>query len=261
MEYGLQTYTIKKLIKTPEAMNKTMKEISELGIKYVELAVDYLKMDFSVKTAEIIRDITNKYGIKIISIQIRYKTVIKDFALTMQIIKILGVNYITNSVIDFKLLMKGVNGVIEYCSLLNELILKCKPYGVTVAHHNHHFEFLKFDGIRVFDIMSEYFKGEFVLDTYWLQRGGGNHLVMLKALSGRVSIMHLRDYKIKYKLFDLRGTDCEIGKGNLPFPEIIQCATECGVKYGMIEQSTETPIESVTTSYNYLCPKGKKLIE
>jgi sugar phosphate isomerase/epimerase len=252
LEFGLQTYTIKKLIKNPASLDKTLGEIAGYGISNIELAVDYLKFPFEIKTAELIASAAEKHGIKVVSCQIRYNTVIKDYDKAVAFFKALKCNYLTISVIDIRLLLRGEAGIREFAERLNALSEKLKLDGITLGHHNHHFEFLRYDGRMVLDMLVEYFKGEFVLDTYWVQRGGGNHIVLLQKLKGRVSIMHLRDYKVKFKKFDLVGSDTEIGEGNLPFKEIVKKASECGVKYGMIEQSTKTPLESVKTSITAL---------
>lgn len=250
MKIGLQTYTIKKLIKSYHGLDDTMKTVNEMGIKHIELAYDYLKFPYEISSAVKIREIANKHNIEIISIQIRYATIMKDFDKAIEYIKALGAKYITVSLIDLRLMFKGEEGILTFCSRMNELYDRAAAYGIIVGHHNHHYECLKYNNKSVLDIMIENFKGEFALDTYWLQRGGINHLVILEKLKGRVSIMHLRDYKIKFSKLDLLGTDTEIGNGNLPFAEIIAKASQCGVKYGMIEQSTKTPLDSLKTSLN-----------
>lgn len=252
LNIGLQTYTIRELIKNPEAMKKTFKEVSEKGIKHIELAIDYLKMPYSEETFKTIKEISGNFNIDIPSCQVRYNTVIKDYDKAVRIFKILNAKYLTISLIDLKLLLKGYDGIVRFSENLNALKEKFDHDGIVLGHHNHHYEFLRYEGKSVLEIMAEHYRGEFVLDTYWTARGGGNHLVILEKLKGRVSIMHLRDYKIKFSKFDLLGTDTEAGSGNLPFTEILKKAEECGVKYGMIEQSTKTPMDSVTNSLNFL---------
>ncbi len=254
MVVGLQTYTIKSLLKKEQSIDAAFSEIAKLGITNIELAVDYLKFDFSVKGLDLISKYLTKYNIKVWSMQIKYSTIIKNVENTVAVLRAFDCNYITISVIDMKVFIKGVQGVQDYVRKANELVDIFAPYGITIGHHNHHMEFYKFEGKTVFDMLIESYKGEFVLDTYWIQRGGANHLELLDRLKGRVSIIHLRDYKLELKIqkFDFIGKDTYIGGGNLPFALIMKKAEECGVKYGMIEQSTKTPLESVTLSYNYL---------
>ena len=74
--------------------------------------------------------------------------------------------------------------------------------------------------------MTEHSSVDFALDTYWTRRAGGDILDLLEALKGRVILMHLRDFAGK--------ADCEIGRGSIPFKEILGAAEQAGVRYGMI---------------------------
>ncbi|MGI6701802.1 MAG: sugar phosphate isomerase/epimerase family protein [Christensenellales bacterium] len=251
-EIGLQTYTVKKLITTPKTLKETFLLIADKGVKHIELAIDYLKFPYTEDTFRLIKDTADQCGIATVSCQIRYNKVIKDYDKTVKIFNILDAKNLTISVIDIKLLLKGYEGIKAFCNNLNALYDRLSLDGISLGHHNHHYEFINLDGTTVMDIMADNFKGKFVLDTYWIARGGVNHLVLLEKLKGRVDILHLRDYKLKFKKFDLLGTDAEAGAGNLPFKEIIGKAIQCGAKYGMIEQSTSEPLESLTKSYNYL---------
>jgi sugar phosphate isomerase/epimerase len=253
MKIGLQTYTCRSVMKNEQEIDKTFALISGMGIKHIELAVDYLKMPFTQKTAALIAKIANNHGIETASCQIRYNTAAKDTKFTAEFMHILGAEYVSNSVIDLSLLKKGKEGVLRYCEQLNRLDEKLKQQGIFLSHHNHHYEFLKFEEKTVLELMRQNFSGLFTIDTYWCQKGGGNILTLLEDFRGRVPILHLRDYKLKPTgLVFGGGTDCEAGKGNLPFMQILEKAKWAGVKFGMIEQSTKTPIESIKSSAEHL---------
>ena len=240
-------------MKNEKEIDKTFSLISGFGVKHIELAVDYLKMPFTAKTAELIANAAKAHGIETVSCQIRYNTAAKDTGLTAEFMHILGARFISNSVIDLSALRKGKEGVLRYCEQLNSLYEKLKRQDILLSHHTHHYEFLKFDGKTVLELMRENFSGLFTVDTYWCQKGGGNILTLLQDFRGRVPILHLRDYKLKpMGLIFGGGTDCEAGKGNLPFRQILQQAKSAGVELGVIEQSTKTPIESIRSSAEHL---------
>jgi sugar phosphate isomerase/epimerase len=64
MKIGLQTYTCRSVMKNEQEIDKTFALISGMGIKHIELAVDYLKMPFTQKTAALIAKIANNHGIE-----------------------------------------------------------------------------------------------------------------------------------------------------------------------------------------------------
>ena len=56
---------------------------------------------------------------------------------------------------------------------------KLADNGLQFIYHNHHFEFMKFDGVLGMDILLNESDPEafgFEIDTYWVQAGGANPL-------------------------------------------------------------------------------------
>ena len=239
MQIGLQTFTIRELL-TPDKLGKTFAQIAGMGIENLELAVDYLPMPFTLETAKSVRAAADQHGLQIRSCQIKYPISSKDIPLTIAYMQELGAQILTNSVIDLKQLALGRPGLRRYCEKLDRLKGQLNPAGIALAHHNHHFEFKRVGGQIALLFMAEYSCVDFVLDTYWTRRAGGDILALLEALKGRVILMHLRDFAGK--------ADCEIGQGDIPFKEILGAAEKAGVQYGMIEQKTKTPMESVSIS-------------
>jgi len=243
IEIGLQTFTIREII-TPEKLNGTFAQIAGMGIENLELAVDYLPMPFTLDTAKTVSAAAKENGLHIRSCQIKYPTSSKDIPLTIAYMQELGAQILTNSVIDIKLLALGRPGLRRYCEKLERLKEHLAPAGIALAHHNHHFEFKRVGGQSALLFMAEHSSIDFALDTYWTRRAGGDIIALLEALKGRVPLMHLRDFAGK--------ADCEIGRGDIPFKEVLSAAEQAGVMYGMIEQKTKTPIESVKFSLRAL---------
>ena len=95
----------------------------------------------------------------------------------------------------------------------------------------------------------------FVLDTHWVQRGGGDVCQWIKKLKDRIDILHMKDYKI---VCDADGrfvpTFAEIGQGNLNWEGIMEAAIEANVKHYVVEQDLcdGDPFESLKISADYL---------
>lgn len=250
MEIGLQTFTLHQLLRKPADFDKYFAMLAAMGVKNLELAVDYLPLPFTVQTAKMINEAAKKNSLQIRSCQIKYATSSENTANTIAYMKELGAEILVNSAIDLKLLNRGEEGLLKYCGLLEEL--QAGLGDIVLAHHNHHFEFLRVGGGNALAFMAEHTPLSFALDTYWCQKGGGNVLALLDSLRGRAPVLHLRDFGITRRGLLTGGKDCEIGRGNIPFEAILKKAEEAGARFGMIEQKTKTPMESIQASVNAL---------
>ena len=123
--------------------------------------------------------------------------------------------------------------------------------GKYFMHHNHATEFRKVEGKRVIERLAEDFSPEemgFILDTYWIQKAGGDPAAWIEKFSGRLPVIHLKDYN-----FD--ATMAVVGEGNINFDRVFEKAESAGVKYMMVEQDNcngEDPFECLRRSYEFL---------
>lgn len=131
---------------------------------------------------------------------------------------------------------------------------KMAAAGITLCYHNHHQEFVQFDGKtalqRIYDETSpSNLQAE--LDTYWVQFGGGNPVDWVKQMSGRTPLLHLKDFHITPEGKQLY---CEIGNGTLDFPSIVKAADEGGCKWFIVEQDVcpGDPFDSIKISFDYI---------
>jgi len=257
MQIGLQTFTIRKLMRTPQALDAAFGQVAALGIQNLELAVGYIPFPFTVATARMIRGAADRHGLRVTSCQIKYETAAADVPATLAYMRELGAQILVNSVIDLKLLNRGEAGLLRYCGMLDTLKEKLAAGGVELAHHNHHYEFLRMGNQNVLAFMAAHSRVGFALDTYWTQRGGGSVPALLEELEGRVPVLHLRDFTITRRGLITGGTDCACGQGNIPFGAVLRAAEAAGVRWGMIEQKTKTPLESAGVSADYFNLNGR----
>lgn len=146
--------------------------------------------------------------------------------------------------------------VTRFIAKANEFAEYAASKGFTVGYHNHSFEFRKIGGVRLMDRLvnelSENFN--FILDTYWVQHGGGDVRYWIKKLAGRIEVLHLKDMEME----DTQ-TFCEVGNGNLNFEGIMEEADKAGIKTYVVEQDTckGDPFESIRMSYEYITKNFK----
>lgn len=126
--------------------------------------------------------------------------------------------------------------------------------GITLNYHNHAIEFIKVGGKTIletlFDSVDESDLGA-ELDTYWVQFGGGDPVAWCRKLSGRLHLMHLKDYAFTA---ENKPVFAEIGSGNLDFPSIIAAAEKAGCKWFAVEQDTcpGDPFDSARQSFEFI---------
>lgn len=107
------------------------------------------------------------------------------------------------------------------------------------TYHNHSHEFIRLEnGKTAMEMLMEGLDSKnttFVLDTYWVQHGGGDPRQWIEKLAGRIDILHLKDMRRIKADHDVQQIT-EIGSGNMNWDGIIKSAEKSGVKYYVVEQ-------------------------
>ncbi len=126
--------------------------------------------------------------------------------------------------------------------------------GKTLSYHNHSLEFRRISGRTILDWIFDsadpaHLQGE--IDTYWVQHGGGDPVEWCHRMTGRLPVLHIKDYAIGD---DNQPRFAEIGNGNLSWERIVAAADEAGCQWYVIEQDTcpGDPFDSLKISYDYV---------
>ena len=126
--------------------------------------------------------------------------------------------------------------------------------GIELYYHNHHVEFVRYDGVTLLDMIRDHTtRLGFELDVHWIWRGGVDPVELIRAYAGRVTLLHLKDYRIApFELpeggfqnpagfldaFAKLVQFAEVGEGTLDMPAIIEAALASGSRYFLIEQDS-----------------------
>lgn len=147
-----------------------------------------------------------------------------------------------------------LKNVLAFAAKMDAAGAKMREAGQTLCYHNHHTEFVQFDGKTMLDIFygetdPQNLQGE--PDTYWIQYGGASPLEWCSKLQGRLPLIHLKDYGI-----NAEGQPAfrEIGKGNLNWNAILPAAEAAGCQWFIVEQDTceGDPFDALKTSFDFL---------
>lgn len=132
---------------------------------------------------------------------------------------------------------------------------KLRAAGLGLGYHNHAHEFYRpAGGPTILESIFARTSPENVLaelDTYWVQRGGGDVVEWVKRVKGRTPFIHLKDYQVNP---NGEGNYCEIGAGTLDFKRIVAEAEAGGCQWFIVEQDKcpGDPFDSIKQSFDYI---------
>jgi sugar phosphate isomerase/epimerase len=144
---------------------------------------------------------------------------------------------------------------------LNRAGEKVKAAGLEFAYHNHAFEFDPKEGKTPFDVLLERADKQlmaFEIDLFWVSVAGRDPIAILKQLSGRVPLVHVKDkaanLPVQYNEQVPRGAFLEIGNGTVDWPKVLTACDAAGVKHFIVEQDQTPgdPVASLRQSFAYL---------
>lgn len=147
--------------------------------------------------------------------------------------------------------LESVDTLLGFIDKLNRVSELYTKDGFSIGYHNHSFEFRKLGGERIMDVLVRETDDNinYILDTYWIQHGGGDVIGWMNKLKNRIKILHLKDMAMEdTQVF------AEIGQGNLNFDSIIETAASIGVEHYVVEQDEcrGNPVDSLAMSAEYI---------
>ncbi len=136
--------------------------------------------------------------------------------------------------------------------VLNEAGESCSAGGLTLAYHNHDFEFVPMEGALPFDLLLQRTDEERVvveIDLYWITKAGADPFQYFAQYPGRFPLVHVKD------MDDTEARHfTEVGTGVIDFKTIFGRMDGTGARHFYIEQdeSRLDPFEAARIGYEYL---------
>ncbi|MBL8173300.1 MAG: sugar phosphate isomerase/epimerase [Bryobacterales bacterium] len=145
---------------------------------------------------------------------------------------------------------------------LNSAGQKAKAAGITLAYHNHAFEFEPAGAAgTLLDVLMGACDKKLVqleLDIMWVKVAGVDPVEMLKKYKGRVPLMHVKNLHPgvdkRYDERIPRTAFAEAGKGVIDIGSVLKAAGPAGVKHFFVEQDQTPgdPLASLKESFQYV---------
>lgn len=240
-----QLYTLREYLKTPAEIASTLKKVKKIGFDAVQVS----GMG-PISEPELVKMLDGE-GLVCCATHESGKMIVEETSKVVDRLNALKCKYTAYPYPHCALKSEA-----DYIQLAKSLDVAGKTLaaaGQVLTYHNHAIEFERF-GARlgleiIYDESSpKYLQGE--IDTYWVQHGGCNPVEWCKRLSGRLPLLHLKEFGIVENQIRM----LEIGSGSLDWKAIVATAKKSGTEWFIIEQDVcrIDPFDSLKMSLKYL---------
>ena len=247
MQIGAQFFTIRAFTKTLDDLALSLRKVADIGYKTVQLSAT---CPFEPQW---MKEQLDANGLKCVLTHVRDNRLVEDTAAVAAEHEVFGCQNVGLG--QYKFRPEEGETVDEFVEIYGPVAKTLKACGKYFMYHNHDHEFRKENGRLVLDQLMERFPADemgFILDTYWVQRGGGDPAWWLEKMAGRIPCIHLKDYAHGQ-------TMAVVGEGNINFQRVFEKAEAGGTEYMLVEQDNcngEDPFECLRRSYEYLKAEG-----
>ncbi|HVJ15252.1 MAG TPA: sugar phosphate isomerase/epimerase [Polyangiaceae bacterium] len=245
-QIALQLYTIRAHTKDLQSFVTSMRRVRELGYGAVQIS------GTGPIPASELRRVCDDEGLVICATHEPGKTIVEDPRAVVDRLGTLGCRHTAYPYPHVALASES--DVLSLASSLNAAGEVLARAGMTLTYHNHAIELKKAGGRTLLEILyaasdPRLVQGE--IDVYWIQAGGGDPVAWCERLSGRLPLLHLKDYGVGA---DDKPRMAEVGYGNLDMARIVRAATAAGCQWFIVEQDEgfEDAFESAGMSLRYL---------
>ncbi len=245
-QIALQLYTIRAHTQDVSSFALSMRRVRELGYGAVQISGTG-----PIPAAEL-RRVCDGEGLTICATHEPGQTIVEEPQAVVERLGLLGCSYTAypyphrplNSEADVSALARGLNAA-------GEVLARA---GITLTYHNHAIELKRPADRSLLELLYAATDARFVqgeVDVYWIQAGGGDPVRWCERLSGRLPLIHLKDYGVGA---DDKPRMAEVGYGNLDMPRIVAAASAAGCRWFIVEQDSgfEDAFESAGMSLRYL---------
>ena len=248
---GVQGYTIRDYIKTKEAFADTLRKLRKIGYTCLDHWIP------AEMTAEEYKKMLADTDIKPLKVGSDVYTLLESPAKAVKDAEIMEVDLVT--VLSIPKKMRGdKDGYSKFAADLNKAGKILAKEGLRISYHTHAYEFASFGGVNGMDIIINETENVYIVpDTYWVAAGGVNVTDFIRRLKGRCTTVDFKDYGIDVEtenIGNVRRIFCEVGQGNLNWPDIARACKETGVNTFLAEQDIckTDPFTSLEISYKYM---------
>lgn len=243
---ALQLYTIRDHLKTTEEVARSFARVREIGYEHVQLS------GLGAMPTAQVKALAAQAGLGICATLEDGREIVEEPRKVADRLSELGCRYTAYPLPHQPLeTLDQVFALADDLSRAGEVL---RSRGQLLTYRNHAVEFRKLGGKAILDWLYERADPVMLhgaIDTYWVQAGGGDPAAYCARLSGRLPLLHLKDYAIDDRNEPVMAA---LGEGNLNFPTILREADAAGCEWFIVAQDRgfTDPFESIAVSLRYL---------
>ncbi len=240
---ALQLYTVRGSLETDT--ENTLRRVKEAGYDHVEVA------GLAHHTAQSFKALLDDAGLTAVAAHWGYEVVSTHLDRVVEEAGILGVRHAVVPWLGGEVCPDKA-GWLKATEVMDRAGASLRKQGLQLCYHNHAHEFELIEGEYIFDLIfansaPDHLASE--LDTCWAAVGGHDPVALIQEHSGRVPLLHIKDYKPGPPL-----KLAEVGTGCIPWDAVFAAGLKAGTEWFIIEQDeTELdPLESVAISGDFI---------
>lgn len=235
---GIQLYSLRQ--EMAEDFEGTLEQLAEIGFTEMEFA------GYHGKPAAEVRRILDGFGLTSPAAHVQLNAIRQDLDREIEIAATLGQQYIV--VPSLPANERSLDDYQRHAETLNRAGEKTREAGITMAYHNHDYEFDVQEGGRIgYDILTSQTELDLVvfeMDLYWAEHAGYDAKFFFLKYPGRYPMLHVKDRSYT-------GAMVDVGRGEIDFAEIFTYARKGGFRHYFIEHDNPSDgINSMAYSYN-----------
>lgn len=221
---GIQLYTARDLMQ--QDVRSTLQLLAKLGYQELEFAGLY------GNTAAVVAKWMTELGLSAPAGHVLLKPLFAETNKFLDEAQTLGHRYL---VMPYLLDHERNEGVSSYQKIAEQLNLigeRCQAAGVTLAYHNHDFEFISIDDTVPYDVLLTQTDERLVkmeIDLYWAAKVQVDVLALFKRYPGRFPLWHMKDMAAD-------GNFADLGQGTIDFAPIVAAAGMAGLQHAFVER-------------------------
>jgi sugar phosphate isomerase/epimerase len=248
---GLQLYSLRTQME--KDVPGTLKLVRDWGLSEVETAGYY------GRTAAAFAEELKRANLRAQSMHAGYDMLRDNLKQAVADAKALGATYVTTAWITHQPPF-GIEHAERAAAHFTEWGRALKNEGLGFMYHLHGYEFAPGRNGTLLDTLLQGTPADAVhyeMDVFWVVRGGGDPVALLRQHKGRFPALHLKDMAKGTATGDRTGaapdnTNVPLGTGMIDYRFVLRAARESGTKLYYIEDEHENVLQQVPQTLQYL---------
>lgn len=225
-----------------QSVERTLEEVARIGYREVEFA------GYFGRTPQQIRSLLDANGLAAPSSHGGdLNTIRTRWAQALEDATIVGHRYLVCASLPRS--EQTADGYKRVAAEFNRAGEEAAKAGITLAYHNHDFEFRPVGDTIGYDLLLAECDPTLVqmqMDLFWIVKGGRDPLAYFAKHPGRFYSVHVKD-------MDASGAMVDVGAGQLPFAKYFGQAAQAGIRHYFVEHDNPAdPLASIRASFEHL---------